>query len=503
MGCLTMMKRNLWLQAVLLLLVLSSCGGYDYNDFVGKIMESAKDKIVDQAEYQAMLEMAENSDDDRFDKLRVKGGDIDGSRLRDEIYNYAQKKKLGLERANIWDPNAAPNLQSFNINVFMENSGSMNGYLNDPSTEFKNTVYSLLTRLKLLAGQDSLNLYFVNKKEQPQFVDATNEDLESFKNKLNPSSFRAISVGNTGESDLYAFVKKCLERSNANNLSVLISDCIYSPGPKYPDATRKLGEMRQGLFLQFSDAMQQRDISALVLQFYGNFQGTYYNQLNEALKVSTPVRRPYYVWFIGTSAQIETLLKSKRLMELDGNIENKALFQNLKSPNLPDYKIISIPLHGSFVSDEISKKVIVDAEVSREEKDKGKFGFALAVDFSGGLQDLDYYDDPDNYKCSDGSYKIVVERNKDNNKKSLQNKTHILKLTTDKLTEQFLTIDVIARLPAWVEASNSVNDIDFLNDPSQELKTFGLSAFMNGFGDAFYRKSQTNSIQTLTVTIKK
>jgi hypothetical protein len=496
-----MVKRIHWL--LLLSFFTSSCGGITYRDFQDKIEESAKDKIVDQAEYEAVLSMAENSDDAVFGKLRVNGGDIDRAKLREEIFTYAQKKKLGLERANIWDPNAAPSLSSFNINVFMENSGSMNGYLNDPSTEFKNTVYSLLTRLKLLAGQDSLNLYFVNKKEQPQFVNATNEDLESFKNKLNPSSFQATSGGNTAESDLYAFMKKCLEKSNTNNLSVLISDCIYSPGPKYPDATTKLGEMRQGLFLQFSDTMRVKDLSALVLQFYGNFQGTYYNQLNKPLKIATPVRRPYYVWFIGTSAQIETLLKSKRLMELDGNIENNALFQKLRTPNIPDYKIISKALHGSFGSDEISKKVIIDAEASREEKDKRKFGFQLAVDFSGGLQDLDYYDDPNNYKCSDGSYKIVVERNKESSKKSLQNKTHILKLTTDKLTEGILTIDVIARLPAWVEASNSVNDIDFLNDPSQELKTFGLSALMNGFGDAFYRKSQTNSIQTLTVTIKK
>lgn len=249
--------------------------------------------------------------------------------------------------------------------------------------------------------------------------------------------------------------------------------------------------------------MRNKDVSAMVLQFYGNFKGKYHNQLDKPLEVNTPIRRPFYVWFIGTTTQIDALLKSKRLMELDGTIVNKALFQKLNSPKEPDYRIKTKALHGTFGKEEITNKVLIDAKASRDEKDKGKFGFEIAVDFTGSLQDLDYYDDASNYKVSDGSYKIEVARIKDNSEKSLQNKTHILKLTTSKLVEGTIKIDVLARVPDWVEASSSPNDIHFLEEPSQHLKTFGLSALMNGFGDAFYRQSQINSLQNITVTIKK
>lgn len=494
------------LHLCIVLIILMSCSSCtnDFDAFNDSIVEMAtNDKKITKDEFADLVKDAKISDDERFKKFRNESGGIDDIKIREYIIKYLTKEKLGIDRKDVWDPNQSQVPISFNINVFMENSGSMNGYLNDPSTEFKNTVYSLLTRLKLLAGQDSLNLYFVNKKEQPQFVNATNEDLESFKNKLNPSSFQAISGGNTAESDLYAFMNKCLKRSDANNLSVLISDCIYSPGPKYPDAKTKLSEMRQGLFLQFSDAIRVNDISALVLQFYGNFQGTYYNQLNDPVKIPSPIRRPFYVWFIGTTTQIDALLKSKRLMELDGNIVNKALFQKLNNPKVPDYRIITKALHGAFGRDEIANKVLVDAEASRDEKDKGKFGFEIAVDFTGSLQDLDYYDDASNYKVSDGSYKIEVARVKDNSEKSLQNKTHILKLYTSRLVEGTLNVEVLARVPDWVETSSSTNDINFLDDTSQELKTFGLSALMNGFGDAFYPKSQPIPIHNLTITIKK
>src|SRR5690606_5908169 len=92
--------------------------------------------------------------------------------------------------------------ETFNINVFLENSGSMNGYLNDPNTQFKNSVYSLLTRLKLFADKDSLNLYLVNKEDQLIYGNASNSDVEGFKDILNPASFSKISKGKTGETDI-------------------------------------------------------------------------------------------------------------------------------------------------------------------------------------------------------------------------------------------------------------------------------------------------------------
>lgn len=478
--------------------------GFTMNDFRDKVESFAKDKNIDENEYKELLRLISDSDNDQFNVFKNSGGEIDGSKLRDYIVKLTNKKNLGLERKSIWDPEVQKQATSFNINVFIENSGSMNGYLNDPSTQFKNTVYSLLTRLKLIADNDSLNLYFVNKKEQPQYVNATVDDLAKFKDKLNPAAFQQISAGNTGESDLYEFMYRCLAKSDQRNLSVLVTDGIYSPGKSHPDAAQKLGEMKQGLFLKFSTAMKTKDVSAMVLQFYGNFNGKYYDHLNNVVSITSTMQRPYYIWFIGTSDQINAILNSGKLNELDGTIQNSVIFQKTGKQSTPPYKLLLKPTHGEFSGDDISKYTLSEARASRDPKDKGMFGFEVAVDFSGNLQALEYFDDVNNYKPSNAAYTIEVERIANTEgKASLEGKTHMLRLSTKQMTDETLRIDVIGRLPAWVARSSSSDDTELLSDGTEELKTYGLEYLVKGVADAFYPASQPNTLHTLSITIKK
>ena len=52
------------------------------------------------------------------------------------------------------------------VNVYLENSGSMFGYVNG-LTEFEESVYSYLSDI-CLSGIDSLNLYYINNRIIPQ-----------------------------------------------------------------------------------------------------------------------------------------------------------------------------------------------------------------------------------------------------------------------------------------------------------------------------------------------
>lgn len=118
------------------------------------------------------------------------------------------------------------------IKVYVENSGSMDGYVKGV-TDFENAVYSYLSDLQLadLGQKDSasfknrLELNYINSE-----VLTHKSDVEEFIKKLEPKTFR-MRGGNRNTSDISDILEKILERMESpNDISILISDCIFSPG---------------------------------------------------------------------------------------------------------------------------------------------------------------------------------------------------------------------------------------------------------------------------------
>jgi len=75
------------------------------------------------------------------------------------------------------------------VNVYIENSGSMDGYVKGV-TEFEQAVYSYLRDIELSDLCSTMNLNYINSKvlRQPG-------DLQGFIEKLEPSSFRQRGGG--------------------------------------------------------------------------------------------------------------------------------------------------------------------------------------------------------------------------------------------------------------------------------------------------------------------
>lgn len=70
-------------------------------------------------------------------------------------------------------------------NIYVENSGSMDGYVKG-TTEFEQSVYSYLSDIKISDICSEMNLYYINSKmyKQPS-------DVKDFIEKLEPNTFRA------------------------------------------------------------------------------------------------------------------------------------------------------------------------------------------------------------------------------------------------------------------------------------------------------------------------
>ncbi len=494
------LMKNFFIITLISILTLTGCKS-ETEDFNGKALAFAKDGKIDQEEFGQLIGIVQKSSDRAFQQFKTDRNTVDSSK----VLSYLLKdKRLNLAETDIWQPTASQKQETFNINVFIENSGSMNGYVNDPSTQFKNSVYSLLTRLKLFVNQDSLNLFFINQEDQLMFANASNADLEKFKGFLNPAAFSKISQGKTAQTDINQLIKRCLQKVNDRNLSVFISDCIYSPGKSKTDATMFLGEQKQSIYLHFASELKAKNsnLAVLILQLKGRFKGTYYDHQDNKLKFDNPVERPFYMWFIGTPSQIKKLIASRLLEELDGGYQNKAIFMPPNQESVA-YRILPKPLHGTFDRTNLPNNIIEKPEPSRNDRDKGLFAFAVAADFSNLIQDPSYYIDSSNYLLSNPKYTLNIQPITDKNDPLLAKYTHLLKLQTKEISSETLTINLIAKPPKWIYEYSSDDDSKILSDASEQQKTFGLKYMLEGVSDAFYPKTHSNAIASIKIIIKK
>ena len=188
---------------------------------------------------------------------------------------------------------------------------------------------------------------------------------------------------------------------------------------------------------------------------------------------------------------------------IKGGYLNRLVLQSEKELNQPNYKILSSPKIGDFSRTELTKKIIADASLSKDNQNKGFFGFNLAIDFGNSIQDPSYFLDTTNYTLSNPSYQLDVEPIANKNDPSLSGFTHLIKLKTTDLRNETLEIKVVGQTPNWVYNSSSIDDSNILNDNTEQQKTFGLEYLIDGVSDAFYPKSSSNALSTFTVTIKK
>lgn len=491
-----MIKR--YLPFTLLILILTGCKS-EFGSFNEEALTFANnDKRIDEKEYQTLLDQISGSDEKGFQQFKNDKGEIDNTKVVSYLLKYFKVKNVGLTANDIWQPETNATKQTFNINVYLENSASMDGYVKGV-TEFETAIYNLLGDFKISGLCDSLNLNYINKTIPYTKQNALPPDIQDFIEKLEPSVFKQRG-GDRSVSDLKNILSTVLKTVNNKNAAVLISDFVFSPGKKV-NAQDYLNNQGVGIKIDFAEKLKEFDLSAIVIQLQSNFDGLYYDKTDKPLAYKG--KRSYYVWIFGSTEQISSILDKKILDNIKGSYSNRLVLQSIKEISEPNYKILYSPKIGSFSAKQLNAKIISDASASKDNQNKGLFGFNVAVDFSNSLQDANYFLDTDNYILSNTKYQLKVEIITDKNDASLLGFTHLLKLQTSELREEVLKIEVVGKTPSWVFNSTSIDDSNILTDNSEQQKTFGLQYLIEGVSDAFYPKSNSNAINSISITIKK
>jgi hypothetical protein len=481
-----------------LLFLLTGCKS-EVEFFNETALNFAKDdNRIDEQEYRKLVNEISESDNKTFKQFKDEKGEIENLKVKSYLVKYFNAKKLSIKIDEFLQSESLVPKKLYNVNVFLENSASMDGYVKGV-TEFETAIYNLLGDFKISGICDSLNLNYINKSIPYQKKNALPDDIQDFVEKLEPSVFKQRG-GDRTVSDLKNILSTVLNSVNDKNISILISDFVFSPG-KNQDAQNYLNNQEIGIKIDFSNKLRNFDLAAILIQMKSNFNGDYYTKNNIPIKFNG--KRPYYIWLFGNTQQISTLFERKILDNLKGGYLNRQVMFPIKRIEEAPYKIQYSPKIGSYSAKELNDKIISDAKPSSNNKNKGLFGFNVAVDFSKTLQDEDYFLDSTNYLLSNKNYQLRIEKITDRSNPSISGYTHLLKLQTNQLREEIIQIDVLGKMPSWILTSTSGEDSNFLKDTSQHSKTFGLKYLIEGANDAFYPISKPNVLNSFRIVIKK
>lgn len=402
------------------------------------------------------------------------GNNKRGSNHRTENKKIESSEILSAQKM---DSTLSPSTKYFN--VYLENSGSMNGYVKG-NTGFEQSIYYYLTQIENSEVADSVNLYYINSKVIPQ-----GNDIETFIHHVEPADFQKKG-GNLGSSDIAVILDTLLNRHKFNDISLFISDCIFSPKQKMSESEvpNYLTEQSTHIERAFREKLKDLndEFAVVICQLQSDFEGRFFNRENKVQWITC--KRPFYFWLLGSPEQICRLLKVVPFDCLKGKgaeVENIYTICRIDSPI--GYGIVNTGKVGSFERNKQNAKYeIFNCKPNHKGLQQGLFQFAIGVNYTAFPLDKAIFVNPDNYDLNTKDYNISI---KSNLVKTL-NYTHLLYLSTtlDPIPAQQIEIILRNYIPLWVEEKNDPIGLDLEKDNAFN-KTFGLKALVDGVTNAF------------------
>lgn len=481
------------------LLFFASCGHSLNDELSSKINLDLRNKNdVDATEWNNLVAFID-SNKTAFPQLLDKNQKVDATKLKEKIVEVSSRRR-NAEAPIIFDPKSiVENAIKPTVRVFIENSGSMDGYVRG-TTEFEAALSDLLVQIQYQFDKENLKVNFINTKVYPSQVSEVKDFIEALEPDTTP-----YKVGDRTTSELNEILKMILDSTKQNNISILVSDCIYSlaKNKNTESALEFEKSLTKGAFLEKS---KQFDFATIVLKMKSKFNGTYWKKDNSS-ELLQGVDRPYYIWLIGSNNSINELAKKINTQSLKG-FESSYFLSNFTKDKQPYYTVLKETNKvGSFKQ---SDRHQIDVRSIEDIKyENGQLQFSIAVDLSGVPVDSAYLINTNNYKVPDGFTVQSVEkinRNKISYRDMLSvektTATHFITVsTTDKFSIQNLSVELSNQIPQWVDASNSMND---LNVKSELDKTFGFAYLVQGVSEAYATQNPAQkSYFTLSIPISK
>ena len=470
-----------------------------------KISDALDDNTIDVAEADALRvfigqESKELSKDKKTVALLTPDGKVEESALLAYIKRNRTYRKLAKDgkTPTINLSGAVASTKPLRLKLYLEASGSMFPYdAPGGSGAFKRTLNDVLTEFDAINPNQG-KLYVVNTE-----VNDLGLSLPQFFKEKNIFTV-AKTKGKTNNTDFERIFSDILRTTSGNDLSILVSDLIYSdPSLAGMSAQKTLDAASSLLSTVFNPYANTH--SMLVIKLKADFDGTYYSWNNAKKKYAG--ERPYYLCLIGRNETMQQLYQDqtyqtiRRFDQLPGYTDSWFFGRDTKAI-APFYTVlVNDPARkGRFKrSDEEvrnhSKAVHELTDVQSDVKDKS-LTIPVAVDLSTLRLPVSLLTDASQY---------VVE-GKDNFRVSAVQTysganatTHKLLLTTDKPARGERTATIRLRRqfpPRWIANTNTTNDAT-----PDANSTFGIQNLLQGVERAYNPNNQTEYF-TLTINLE-
>ena len=339
------------------------------------------------------------------------------------------------------------------IKLYVENSGSMNGYM-FAGSELKDAVYSYVSGLS--THSDTTELYFVNSD-----VYSVKAPLQDVINAMSPAAFHR-SPGNKANTDIADIFKMVLMQMEENSVSVLVTDAILDlPAGSTVFFLTKQTQIKS----IFENYLKENPNFAIeIFRMSSRFNGKYY--FTGGSVVLSNQQRPYYMFVMG----------DKQTLSAANGIVAKSQIQH----GVENYYAYSSYTEVPFVVMNKKKKEH-DGQFDIRLQDRAVPVIAK-VDLQYTLHDEDIMKEPTLYDIAFGDDSIKIKSIKELPKEPEY--THELTIILPENADEG-SVNIYfcpPPYPHWLDDAN-----DDLSDVSvaTTMKTTGIKYIVEGISDAF------------------
>jgi hypothetical protein len=390
------------------------------------------------------------------------------------------------------------------INFYFENSASMNGYLGGDN--FRQSIGKILRKI----DDENLHSYFVNTKKYK-----VNKILDKIRGGASQ-----IKTKGTGNSDHKFIFTNAIKNSSNNNLSIVITDGIYSM------KDGNIADVEVDIQDAFEDALKINEIETVVLKMTSNFKGTYYSETckpgHKAIKINQI--RPYYIFLFGNKDVINKTLEKIVIKDDLKGVEEESRFIITKDLKV-HYTVLTQgkEKEGSFRQVRGGNKDnSVVTEIGEAEKSSKRgvlqkdryLQFGIGVDYSKSSITESYLINTSNYSIENNTGYVVREVKKvsdldktgksykwinNQNKKGKLKYTHIIvvKAKTELYGDLRVSLDI--KSPEWIANTGIVDDCSIKNNTTN---TFAFDRLMTGVSKAYQKVGKKEEFFKIKIKIK-
>ena len=188
------------------------------------------------------------------------------------------------------------------LKVYLENSLSMDGYLNG-FTEFSTNLQNITFAAERATKADVTELFYRNSLLRP-----FKGNIKDFvKNATNTGMFPKGSRGTTNTEEI---MKDIIAGTKNNEVSLFLSDCVYSPSGTDVSTVNSLDLLRGAMQRAIGDKLKaDPTFSVLLYRFTSTFDGTYYDINDDSVRLDKK-ERPYFVWVFGRREHLAKIYRA-------------------------------------------------------------------------------------------------------------------------------------------------------------------------------------------------